>query len=86
MKHVEREVALDKSVVYVRIESDKEYYYLSFSLDNKIFTLLAKMEYRYLSTETIGGFTGVYLGLFAQTDKKTSAYTDVDWFDYRTFE
>ena len=43
------------------------------------------MEYRFLSTETIGGFTGVMLGLFAQSDNETGAgYADVDWFEYLT--
>jgi alpha-N-arabinofuranosidase len=41
------------------------------------------MDYRYLSTEVIGGFTGVMLGLFADgEDDKGSA--DFDWFEYTT--
>ena len=44
------------------------------------------MEYRYLSTETIGGFTGVHLGLFAQTKEKTDkSFADFDWFEYITY-
>ena len=39
------------------------------------------MDYRYLSTEVIGGFTGVMLGLFAQGD---DGYADFDWFEYTT--
>ena len=41
------------------------------------------MEYRFLSTETIGGFTGVMLGLFAQSNSKTNGYVDIDWFEYK---
>ena len=52
-------------------------------IDGTNFTTLAKMEYRFLSTETIGGFTGVMLGLFAQSEKETNGYVDVDWFEYR---
>jgi alpha-N-arabinofuranosidase len=45
------------------------------------------MEYRFLSTETIGGFTGVMLGLFAQCGNETGGgYADVDWFEYLTQE
>ena len=41
------------------------------------------MDFRYLSTEVIGGFTGVMLGLFTQGgDKEGSA--DFDWFEYTT--
>ncbi|MBQ1837741.1 MAG: hypothetical protein II131_04245, partial [Neisseriaceae bacterium] len=35
--------------------------------DNKEYTHLARMDYRYLSTETIGGFCGVHIGIFAHT-------------------
>ena len=56
---------------------------LTASSDGKDFVELAKMEYRFLSTETIGGFTGVMLGLFAHCDNETGAgYADVDWFEY----
>jgi alpha-N-arabinofuranosidase len=42
------------------------------------------MEYRFLSTETIGGFTGVMLGIFAQCkDEISDSYVDVDWFEYK---
>lgn len=44
---------------------------------------LCKMDFRYLSTEVIGGFTGVMLGVFAHgKDKK--GYADFDWFEYKT--
>ena len=53
------------------------------SENGKTFETLCKMDFRYLSTEVIGGFTGVMLGVFAQgTDKK--GYADFDWFDYVT--
>jgi alpha-N-arabinofuranosidase len=38
-------------------------------------------HFRYLSTEVIGGFTGVMLGLFAQGE---AGYADFDWFEYTT--
>jgi len=53
------------------------------SSDGADFTTLAKMEYRFLSTETIGGFTGVMLGLFAQCKEQMDGYVDVDWFEYK---
>jgi len=83
--HSEKEFALSGTRVYLRITSDKDFYYLQASSDGKNFVELAKMEYRFLSTETIGGFTGVMLGLFAQCDNETGAgYADVDWFEYLT--
>jgi alpha-N-arabinofuranosidase len=53
------------------------------SADGKSFTTLSKMDYRYLSTEVIGGFTGVMLGLFAQGDDGDGS-ADFDWFEYTT--
>ena len=83
--HSEKEFALSGTRAYLRITSDKDFYYLQASSDGKDFVGLAKMEYRFLSTETIGGFTGVMLGLFAQCGKETGAgYADVDWFEYLT--
>ena len=41
------------------------------------------MDFRYLSTEVIGGFTGVMLGLFAQG---VGGYADFDWFEYTTLK
>jgi alpha-N-arabinofuranosidase len=54
------------------------------SSDNSNYISLAKMEYRFLSTETIGGFTGVMLGTFTQCkDEISDSYVDVDWFEYK---
>ena len=83
--HSEKEFALSGTRAYLRITSDKDFYYLQASSDGKNFVELAKMEYRFLSTETIGGFTGVMLGLFAHCGNETGAgYADVDWFEYLT--
>ena len=85
--HSEKEMILEGTMAYLRVSSDKDFYELSASSDNQNFTTLAKMEYRYLSTETIGGFTGVMLGVFAQAqDKDCKGFADVDWFRYETKE
>lgn len=85
MSHSEQEVNLKGNMAYLRISSDKDYYYLQISSDNHTFTSLAKMDFRYLATEVIGGFTGVMLGLFAQSNSSSDqGYLDVDWFEYIT--
>lgn len=39
---------------------------------------------KFLSSETIGSFTGLYVGLYAAGNGKTSkAYSDFDWFEYK---
>jgi alpha-N-arabinofuranosidase len=44
------------------------------------------MDFRYVSTEVIGGFTGVMLGVFAQSTSPDNMYADFDWFEYKTNE
>lgn len=85
ISHTEQKIELKGNTAYLRISSDKDYYYLQLSLDNRNYITLAKMDFRYLSTEVIGGFTGVMLGVFAQSDKETDkGYFDIDWFEYQT--
>ena len=81
--HSEKEIKLSGNMAYLRITSDKDFYYMQMSSDGINFTQLAKMEYRFLSTETIGGFTGVMLGLFTQCDRDTNGFVDIDWFEYK---
>lgn len=83
MAHTENEMELTGKKVFLRIRSDKDYYYLQISTNNKDFKTLSKMDFRYLSTEVIGGFTGVMLGVFAQNGDP-QGYADVDWFEYVT--
>lgn len=82
-RNVIAELPLDNDKVYLRIDSDSYFYNLSFSVDNKTFVHLGKMEYRYLSTETVGGFCGVHIGVYAQSPEP-SGYVDVDYFEYNT--
>ena len=83
LAHSEKEITLKGKKAYLRISSDGAYYYMQVSENGKSFETLCKMDFRYLSTEVIGGFTGVMLGVFAQgTDKK--GYADFDWFEYKT--
>lgn len=67
-----------------RITSDAAYYYMQVSDDDKRFQTLGKMDFRYVSTEVIGGFTGVMLGVFAQCTSPDNMYADFDWFEYKT--
>ena len=49
----------------------------------KDFKELGRMNTRYISTETAGGFTGIMLGLYAVSGSQTSkAYADFEYFDY----
>ena len=81
MSHTFKELPLKSSTAYLRITSDRDYYYLEVSDDGSKFQPLGRMDFRYLTTEVIGGFTGVMLGVFAQGSEKD--YADFDWAEYR---
>lgn len=69
----------DDAAVDLRITGDTEFYTLSYSTDGgATFNDAGRMNTRYLSSETNGGFTGVYLGLFAEGN----GFADFDRFDY----
>lgn len=51
--------------VYLRCTASPDFYAFSYSTDGKKWNDLGKLETKLLSTETQGGFTGLYFGLFA---------------------
>ena len=81
--HIEKEIPLNQDIVYLRITGDPQFYHLYYSTDNKTFTHLARQDYRYLSTETIGGFCGVHLGIFVHSLSGVSSYADFDWTEFK---
>ena len=55
----------------------------SYSTDGKTYRKLGSLNARYLSTETVGGFTGIMFGLFATAGSDASKATaEYDYFDY----
>jgi alpha-N-arabinofuranosidase len=70
--------------VYLRISGKGLYYSFSYSLDNKNFKTIAKVNNRFLSAEVIGGFTGVVLGMYTTGNgQKSLTPADFDWFEYQ---
>ena len=82
--HCAKEVSLpaDGEVELV-VKSDINFYYFGYKV-NGIYYDLGKMNTRYLSTETAGGFTGVVLGLYAvSVSKESKMYADFECFKYK---
>jgi xylan 1,4-beta-xylosidase len=77
-----------KAPVRLRVEADCRTYTFSLACgggaqEGSDFKILATGQCRYLSSEVAGGFTGVYLGLYATGNgKPCGASADFDWFDY----
>ena len=84
MKHQASEIELPTGQVNLRVVGNKDCYSFYYSTDGKQYLLLDRINTWYLSSETNGGFTGVYLGMYAQTwSKSTKAMADFDIFDYQ---
>jgi xylan 1,4-beta-xylosidase len=74
---------LSDGPVFLRIEGERSQFVYSFSQDGESYTEVDRVSARYLSSETLGGFTGVYVGLYATGYGQLSeTFADYDWFDY----
>jgi xylan 1,4-beta-xylosidase len=84
LKHIEKKAKLPEGPVKLRISAETLAYTFSYlPATASDFIRLGNMETRYLSSEVAGGFTGVYLGMFASGNGQTSASPAFfEWFEY----
>jgi alpha-N-arabinofuranosidase len=81
--HVGKEIPIQDGPVQLSVSGTQEYYQFAFSQHGKPFTNIGKADTRYLSSVTVGGFTGVYIGLYATGNgQKSLSGADFDWFAY----
>lgn len=77
----------NEEVIYLNVGGSNDYYDFSYSLDGKEYNFIDKMDVRYLSSETAGGFTGIMLGMFAVSDEhKSKGFGKFYEFDYSSSE
>ena len=84
LTHIEKEIPLTPACkkVILRVTASPTVYSFSASTDGgKNFQELGKMNTRYLSTETAGGFTGSFIGLYAVSPDNNGG-GNFDYFDY----
>ncbi|KQO12734.1 glycoside hydrolase family 43 protein [Paenibacillus sp. Leaf72] len=82
---VEREETIPVGSILLSIAADATTYVFAFTLNGKEETELGRGECFYLSSEVAGGFTGVYVGLYASGNGIPSdSPAQFDYFDYRT--
>ena len=90
LKHTEKEFELNSPVVQIRIKStNKDSYCFEWDGSPDGYVPLGDIDTGFLSSETAGGFTGVYLALYAQSNADGGAaggYADFDRFAYRDHE
>lgn len=79
-----RSVALAPGPVTLRASGTADRYAFSIRQGEGAWTSMGELDTRYLSSVTAGGFTGVYIGLYASGNgKPATAPADFDWFSYR---
>ena len=75
---------IDAGLVRLRVRAYPEIYRFSYAVGDGPFLDLGGVETRYLASEVAGGFTGVFIGLFATgSGRDSSVPADFDWFDYK---
>ncbi len=78
------EIILKPGFVDLRIEGTGPAFIFSYSQNNEAFSVVEKADARFLSTQTLGWFTGVYTGLYATGNGSESQAPAVfSWFDYK---
>ena len=81
LKHTE-EFPFKGDKVWLRVTGDPMQYKLWYSADGKDFRQAGTGDTRYLSSETHGNFTGIMLGLWAQSPAE-KGWAEFDYFEYR---
>jgi xylan 1,4-beta-xylosidase len=77
-----KEIALEPGPVQLKINGARSRFYFSYSQGGE-FKEIERVEARYLSTETVGGFTGVYVGFYATGHgTKCEEKASFDYFEY----
>lgn len=81
--YTSKEYPLKPGMVDLRIDGEKSTFKFLFRQGEADFTEVEVADAKFLATETVGFFTGVYVGLYATGNGKNSAaHADFDWFSY----
>lgn len=81
--YTSEQVALRPGPVRLKITGNRSSFTFSYAQGNNAYTDLETVDAKFLSSETVGGFTGVYVGLYATGNGKAAlAHADYDWFTY----
>jgi alpha-N-arabinofuranosidase len=81
--HVEKRSPLAAGAVRLRVAGNKDAYSFAFAQGEGAWQEMGQADTRYLSSVTAGGFTGVYIGLYASGKSALQAPADFDWFAYK---
>ena len=83
VEYKSEKVAVKSGPVKLQVKGETSTYSFGYAQGSDPVTEIQKVDSRYLSTETVGGFTGVYVGLYATGNGKAAkAVADYNWFEY----
>lgn len=77
-----RDELVAAGAIVLRIEATPPQYSFSYSMESGPALPLGSAPSLPLSTEAAGGFTGVYIGMYATAKEPDPAPADFDWFEY----
>jgi alpha-N-arabinofuranosidase len=81
--HESQEIPLKPGPVKLAITCERSVFIFSYAQGDEPFKEIGRVESKFLSSETVGGFTGVYVGLYATGNGDASTtVADFDWFEY----
>jgi len=80
-------IVLKSGPVNLKVTGKKSTFTFSYAQGNDAYTDIETVDSKFLATETVGFFTGVYVGLYATGNGNIStANADYDWFEYKISE
>jgi xylan 1,4-beta-xylosidase len=83
--HESEGIVLKPGPVKLAIKGERSDFIFLCSQGNEQYSEVQKVNSKFLSSETVGGFTGVFVGLYATGNGKPSTVSaDYDWFEYNT--
>lgn len=81
--HDSEQIALKAGPVKLMVKGEKSNFSFWYAQGNEPLKEVQKVASKFLSSETAGGFTGLYVGLYATGNGKAcTAAADYDWFEY----
>ena len=81
--YTSKEFTLEPGPVDLRVSGDKTTFTFAYRQGSDDFSEMETVDAKFLATETVGFFTGVYVGLYATGNgEKSDSNADYDWFEY----
>lgn len=81
--YTSKEITLKPGPVDLQVKGEKTTFTFSYRQGSANFVEVETVDSKFLATETVGFFTGVYVGLYATGNGKVSVTNaDYDWFEY----